>query len=331
MQPDPTRIFAMASIFQESAVLFAASDLGVFGSLARFGEATAEELANQLNLDCRAVGLLLNACVAVGLLEKREEQFRNTVESAAFLAPGGDLATGLLYMRDVYPAWGRLTNFAKTGKPVESPALHLGDDEARTRNFVLSMHGKALATAPPILAKLKLEGRRQLLDIGGGPGTFSVLLARRYPELCATVLDLPPVVRIAEELIIQQDAADRVRTLAGDYHVTPFPGGNDVALLFGMLHQESAEKIQSILAKTYAALAPGGLGYVMDMMTDPTHTAPKFSALFAVNMALTATSGWVFSSAELTSWMEAAGFAEISINPLPPPIPHWLAGARKPG
>jgi len=37
------------------------------------------------------------------------------------------------------------------------------------------------------------------------------------------------------------------------------------------------------------------------MMPDPSHTAPKFSALFAVNMALTSDSGWVFSSAELES------------------------------
>jgi hypothetical protein len=69
---------------------------------------------------------------------------------------------------------------------------------------------------------------------------------------------------------------------------------------------------------------------VMDMMTDPTHTAPKFSALFAVNMALTAASGWVFSSAELTAWMTAAGFTDVLVNPLPPPIPHWIASGRKP-
>jgi len=67
------------------------------------------------------------------------------------------------------------------------------------------------------------------------------------------------------------------------------------------------------------------------MMTDPTHTAPKFSALFAVNMALTTTSGWVFSSAELTEWLQAAGFTDVDVRPLPPPIPHWMARARKPG
>ena len=322
----------MASLFQDSAVLFAASELGIFGALAKLTAATAPEVADQLGMDRRATTLILNACVAVGLLEKEDERFRNTAESALFLVPGSkaDLSTALIYMRDVYPAWGSLATFGKTGEPVESPKLHLGDDEARTRNFVFSMHGKALATAQPVLAQLSLGGCKQLLDIGGGPGTYSVQLSRVYPELHATVLDLPPVVQIAEKLIEQQGASDRVKTLAGNYHTTPFPGGNDAVLLFGMLHQESAENIQALLHKAYAAMVPGGLLYVMDMMTDATHTAPKFSALFAVNMALTAQSGWVFSSAELTSWMEKAGFADMAVNPLPPPIPHWLVSARKP-
>jgi len=333
MTPNPSRITSMASIFQDSAVLFAATDLGIFGALARLGETSAPALAKELTLDPRGATLMLDACVAVGLLEKHGECYRNTAESALFLVPGSpaDLSKALLYMRDVYPAWGRLAGLVKSGQPVESPQLHLGADEARTRTFVMSMHGKAMATAQPVLAQLPLDGCKQLLDVGGGPGTYSVAISRAYPELQATVLDLPDVIAIAQQLIQQQGAAERVHTVAGDYHVTPFPAGNDVVLFFGMLHQESAEGIQRLLRKAYDSMTPGGTVFVMDMMTDPTHTAPKFSALFAVNMALTTTSGWVFSSAELTEWLQAAGFTDVDVRPLPPPIPHWMARARKPG
>jgi hypothetical protein len=65
------------------------------------------------------------------------------------------------------------------------------------------------------------------------------------------------------------------------------------------------------------------------MMTDESHTAPKFSALFAVNMALTTETGWVFSDEELQNCLTNAGFVDMVINPLPPPMPHWLASARK--
>ncbi len=322
----------LASAFQESALLFAASDAGVFGALSKLGEATAPAVAKELGLDERAVTLILNATVAAGLLEKHGDLFKNTPESALFLTPGtpADLSKAIIYMRDVYPAWGKLAEFVKTGKPVESPDLHLGDDAARTRGFVLSMHGRALAMAEPVLAKLPLENCRQLLDIGGGPGTYSVLLSKKYPQLRSTVLDLPAVVQIAQGLIAQQGASAAVSTLAGDYRATPFPGGNDVVLFFGMMHQESPESIQLLLQKGFAALSPGGTVYVMDLMTDASHTTPKFSAMFGLNMALTTHSGWVFSADEISGWLRGAGFVDPLVEPFAPPVPHWLAQARKP-
>jgi SAM-dependent methyltransferase len=332
MNLNPSRIVEMASAFHDSAILFAASDLGIFGALAKSGGATAAALAGSLGFEVRATTLLADACVAVGLLQKDGSVYRNTPESAAFLVPGcpGDLSKAIWYMRDVYPVWGRLADFIKTGCPPESPQLHLGNDEARTTAFVMSMHGKALATGEAVISRLPLAGCRRLLDVGGGPGTYSVMIAKAYPELYATVLDLAPVIRIASGLIEQQGAADRVSTLPGDYFTTPFPADNDAVLFFGMMHQESPEGIQLLLHKAYHAMAPGAAVYIMDMMTDPTHTFPKFSALFAVNMALTTNSGWVFSSAELGGWAQAAGFVDFDVQSLPPPIPHWLAIARKP-
>jgi len=329
---EPSRIMRLASAFQESCLLFAASDLGVFGKLAELGEADGGQLAAALRLNERGTGLLLNACAAIGLLEKNGARFRNSPEAAAFLVPGqrGDLSGALRYNRDVYNAWGKLTQLARTGSPVEDPQLHLGDDPVRTRDFVLSMHGKAMAMAQPVLSLLDLRGRKRLLDVGGGPGTFSVLIAKANPEIQCTVLELPPITAIAKDLIAAQGEAERVTLLPGDYHTTPFPAGNDVVLLFGMMHQEPVETIRDLLARAYAALAPGGMVYVMDMMTDESHTRPPFSAMFAVNMALTKEHGWVFSDVELQAWMSEAGFTPATVRPLPPPMPHWMASAKKP-
>jgi cyclopropane fatty-acyl-phospholipid synthase-like methyltransferase len=178
-----------------------------------------------------------------------------------------------------------------------------------------------------IVPNLDLAGRKRLLDIGGGPGTYSMLIAQANPEISCTVLDLPAVVAIASELIQQQGMSARVQTIPGDYRTATFPEGNDAIILFGMLHQESEESARDILRRAYSALTPGGVLYVMDMMTDQTRTTPEFSALFAVNMALTAEHGWVFSDADLKSWLEDAGFADFSVQPVPPPMPHWIARA----
>jgi SAM-dependent methyltransferase len=328
---DPSRIMEMASAFYESAALFAASDLGVFAKLAELGPADGEAVVSACGLDRRGGRILLDACASLGLLEKSGNRYRNTPEAALFLVPGSpaDLSGAIRYNRDVYAAWGRLKEMALTGRPVEKPEFHLGDDPERTRTFVMAMHGRAMGIGRAVVPLLDLAGRRLVLDVGGGPGTYSVLIAEAYPGLECLVLDLPPVTAIATEIIGRAGLAGRVRTLAGDYHATAFPDGFDAILFFGVLHQESPEAIRELLRRAHEALAPGGLVYVLDMMTDASRTRPKFSALFGVNMALTTENGWVFSDEDLRRWLAEAGFRDVSVRPLGPPMPHWLADARK--
>jgi ubiquinone/menaquinone biosynthesis C-methylase UbiE len=328
---NPARLVEMASAFYESCVLFAASDLGIFAELAELGDAEAETLAEACRLNLRGARLLLDACVALGLLGKDAGRYRNSPEAAAFLVPGSpaDLSGAICYNRDVYAAWGKLAELVRTGRPVEPPELHLGEDPERTRTFVLAMHGRAMGIGRAVIPWLDLAGRKKILDIGGGPGTYSVLIAGAFPQAECTVVDLPEVARIADEIISGAGFADRVRTLAGDYHTLPLPSGQDAVIFFGVLHQEAPEAIRNLLRRAHRALNPGGIVYVLDMMTDSSRARPKFSALFGLNMALTTPNGWVFSEDELREWLEEAGFKGFTCRPVPPPMPHWLAAAKK--
>lgn len=331
--PSPAKIIDLANAFYQSQTLFAASDAGVFGFLAQSPGASLHAVAAGLHLDPRGCRLLLDACVAVGLLVKAaDETYRNSPEAAAFLVPGapGDLSKAIRYNRDVYAAWGKTGEFVRTGNPVERPEIHLGDDAARTRAFVLSMHGRALGIGRAVAPLLHLESCRTLLDVGGGPGTYACLIARCNPQLRCITIDLPAVSAIASELIAQAGLSDRVEARPGNYREAAFPGGMDAVIFFGVLHQESPESIQALFRKAYASLNPGGTVYVMDMMTDATRCAPAFSALFALNMALTTENGWVFSDCDLRQWLEGAGFADFRVSPLNPPMPHWLAQATRP-
>jgi len=328
----PQRIVDMASAFYESCVLFSASDMGIFDCVAEHEPVAVERVAASCGLDFRGTRLLLDACTAVGLLHKDGTEYRVTEETRAFLlgSSPASLTKALRYNRDVYPAWGRLTELVRTGKPVESPELHLGEDAQRTRDFVMSMHSRALGIGRAVVPMLELSGKRRVLDLAGGPGTYSVLMARAHPQLSCTVVDLPDIVAVASELIAEAGMSDRITCVPGSYHELAFDPEYDVVNIFGALHQESVDGVRDILKRAFDALVPGGCIHVLDMMTDATHTSPKFSALFAVNMALTTTHGWVFSDEELRSWLEEVGFKDCSCRPLPPPMPHWLMAARKP-
>ena len=328
-------IVDLASAYYGSAVLFAAIDRGVFAAVEKSG--VFADVVKATGGSARGMRLLLDACVAEGLLEKDGETYCNTSAGKAALVPGGpaDLTKAIRYNRDVYPAWGRLAEFAATGKPVERPEEHLGENEARTKAFAAAMFGRAMGIGKSIVPMLGLGNGEQgtgirVLDLAGGPGAYAILMCQANPGMRCVTVDLPAISAEAKGYVAQFGLADRIECRAGSYHTDEYePEAYDAVTIFGALHQESPAQIVDILKRANRALKPGGRLLVLDMMTDRTHTAPKFSALFAVNMALTTANGWVFSDEELRGWMREAGFEPGETHPVPPPMPHWLVTAVK--
>lgn len=322
----------LALAYRSSSILFAALDLDVFTHLQ--GGPKGED---QLAADCGARGtqalhLVLEACVAEGLLTSSEGRYANTELASAFLARGGPAysASGFKYAQNLYPAWGKLTDLVREGGPPMAPAVILGDDKAKTRAFVLAMHERARGIGSVLSHLVDLQGRRRLLDVGGGPGTYSVALVQRTPGLRSTVLDLPGVLEVTRELIDQSGVADRIDLMPGDYLRSSFGSGYDAALLSGMMHRETPESVRLLLRKTWDALAPGGLVMVSDVFfDDDAHTSPAFAVYFALNMMLTSHEGSAHARTEMARWLSEAGFTRVEVRPLPPPNPHTLIVGRR--
>ena len=244
-------IVDLASAYYGSAVLFAALDCGVFEKAER----------GELDASARGMRLLCDACVAEGLLEKRDGRYFNTPAASAALVPGGpaDLTKAIRYNRDVYPAWGRLAEFARTGRPVERPEMHLGGDAERTKAFAASMFGRAMGIGRGIVPMLgALEGR--VLDLAGGPGAYAILMCRANPGASVVTVDLPAISAEASRYVAEAGLSDRIECRAGDYHSDEYEKGTyDAATVFGALHQESPEAIVAILRRAVrGGLVPSG-------------------------------------------------------------------------
>ena len=328
-----SEILDLARAFHGSAVLFAALDLGVFMALADLGgSAELGPLADELGVAPRGLRLLLDACVAVGLLGKQEQTYFNTEAGKLALVPGGsaDLSKAIRYNQDVYPAWGRLAEFVRTGRPVGSPQLHLGDDPERARRFALSLRDRARAIGRSVVPMLDLSDCTRLLDLAGGAGAYAELIAQANPGVSCVTVDVPAVSAVTRACVAAAGLADRIECRAGDYHTDEYEFcAYDAVTIFDALHRESPDQIRDILARVHRALKPEGRLFILDMMTDRTRTEPAFSALFAANMALTTEDGWVFSDEELKTWLVEAGFQPGDTHPVPQPLPHWILSAVK--
>jgi ubiquinone/menaquinone biosynthesis C-methylase UbiE len=343
-RPDPSAIMALATGYWNSATLLAANELGLFGALAD-GPQTAAAVAARLHTGARATAMLLDACTALGLLAKQlteplnnpqqsdEPTYANTAASAAFLVPGspGYLGGAIRWGADQYGAWGRLAQSVRENAPAVPPADHLGADPEQTRTFVLGMHNRAMGVARGVIHFLEFAGTQRLLDVGGGSGAYAALLAAKYPQLQATVLDLPAIVTVARELIAQSEARERVLTVAGDAASGDYGDRCYDAVLFsGVLHQMGPHTIRRMLSGAWRALTPGGRIVICDMMLDSTGTQPVFAALFSLQMLLTSAEGAAFAAEQCAAWLAEAGFQAIEIKPLPPPLPYVAVQATKP-
>ncbi len=330
--PNPALLMQIGLAYRSSAVLFAALDLDVFTPLST-GPKTADEVASACGGQTEAVRLLLEACVAEGLLTAADGRFANTQQADAFLVRGRPAfsASGFKYAENLYPAWGRLSELVRSGRPPMPPEIMLGDDKAQTRAFVLAMHERAHGIGSILSHLVDLRGRKRLLDVGGGPGTYSVGLVQQTPGLRATVLDVPGVLEVSRELVDASGSADRVELMPGDYLQSPFGTGYDVVLMSGMMHRETPDSCRLLLRKAFDALDAGGLVIVSDVFFDDDRKrTPPFAVYFALNMMLTSYEGSAHAKTEMMTWMRETGFTGIDTRELPKPNPHTLVVATKP-
>ena len=328
--PNPSAIVRLSTAYWESQTLLTANRLRLFDFLAD-GDRSADEVAAGLQLDPRSTALFLRACVGLGVLAQTAGRFQNTPVASVFLVSRSPAFMGKVihYSDQLYTSWGRLEDALRSGQPALPAQSYLGDDAERTRGFVMAMHDRALGIARALVPLLDLSGRRRMLDVGGGPGTYSVLLTERFPGLQAEVLELPGVAAVARELVAAAGASDRVSLRDGDYHNADFGSGKDVVLMSGMFHRESEQACRGLIERAAACLDTGGLLVVSDVFTDLGGTHPPFAAMFGLNMMLTAADGGVHADADVQRWMAEAGFGELRTAALPPPMPHRVVMGRK--
>jgi len=143
----------------------------------------------------------------------------------------------------------------------------LGGDPELTRQFVVGMHQRALGTAGALMDAIDLTGHRVLADIGGGPGTYSMLMLQRYPDLRARIMDLAPILEVTRTFVASSGVADRIEMVPCDAAADDLGNIFDAALVSGLLHRMTAETSRSILRKVYAGMAPGGQIAVNDLFT----------------------------------------------------------------
>jgi cyclopropane fatty-acyl-phospholipid synthase-like methyltransferase len=198
----------------------------------------------------------------------------------------------------------------------------------QARKYHEATYSIGMGAGRRFVREVDLGGRRQMLDLGGGSGCYCIAAAQRHPGLRAIVLDLPPVVEVTREFIASHGLADRVTAQAGDFTRDPLPAGADVVVMASNLPQYGREIIGAVIARAFAALAPGGEMHLIGEMLDADRTGPRDPALWGLAEALWGSTGIAHSVAECRQYFERAGFRAVAAHDFVPGVLTRVTGTR---
>ena len=324
--PDAAPVLDLMDAFRRSKAMFTAVSFGIF-DLLHGGEADSATLAARTGTQPEALGRLLDACAALGLLRKRDGLYSNDPAADAYLRrESPHTLTGYILYADeaLWQLWARLGDAVREGThrwdalgSADGLFDHFFATEDRMRLFLGGMHGLGSLSSPAVVAAFDLGRFRRLVDLGGASGHLAIAACEKYPDLQAAIVDLAKVVSLAPALHY------RVKYAAGDFFRDPLPEA-DLFALGRILHDWPATRIELLLRKIVDRLPPGGGLLVAEKLLNADRVGPVPANLQCLNM-LVSTEGRERTAEEYSALLREAGFATVEAKRTGAPLDAILA------
>ena len=299
MKTDIDKLDELAWGYRATRVLHTANSVGIFEVL-HGQHLPLKEICKAANTEPVVTEKLLIACVAMELVEKKDDCYKNSSFSEKYLVQGSVLYQGdiIAHSAGFWDYWGNLES------QVRLPGKKPFAKEDNHSNFILGMKNITVAGRGELfLNSIDLTGRKRLFDVGGGPGTYSIIACKKHPQLNAVVFDLPETIEITRKMIAEENLQDRITTIEGNWDCDEFGCDNDVVLFSNVLHGHQSNA-QVKLQKAQRSLSAGGMLVIQEFLLNENKTGPLFPALFNIMVG-------AFAIDEIKQFIENAGFVNI--------------------
>ena len=312
---DPTPLYRSRDELYADDLLIAALNGFDFFTWLEAHPSSIAEIARHFGFHERPVDVMTTLFVARALAVRDDGVLRLTPLAREHLVSSSPWFLGPYFPRvSDRPIARDLLEILRSGQPANFASRKDTDDwhkamekEAFAEEFLAAMDVRGRFTAHALAGGLALYGRRRLLDVAGGTGIFACTLAARFPDLRATVLEKPPVDRIATRTIARRGFASQVDVIASDMLNDPLPRGYDAHLFSNVLHDWDVPVVRRLLQASAAALPPGGEIIIHDAFLEAGKNGPAQIAAYSV-LLLHVTQGRCYAVDEMADWLRADGF-----------------------
>jgi len=280
----PDRLLQAGFGFRSAKALLAAVEIGLFTELGR-GPRSSFQLCRALALDARAAPDLLDALVAMGVLDREGDDERavylNTREAGHFLDRRSPAYIGAVLESAnarSYGNWAELSAALRGAQAIPGVAAHAAPDAESSAIPVTALDA--------FVARFDFSAHRSLACIGADADELARRLAAHHPQLTCQCVDLHE----------------------------PWPPG-DVIVLIGLLHACNADTRLEWIRRSHAALA-GGCLVAIGPLIDGARRRNLFALLASLDARLGTGSACGFSAADFDAWCRDAGFARSEVMAL---------------
>lgn len=325
MTSDPAlKLLDLIQSHRVTAVIYVAAKLGIAEHL-REGPRSLDELAKATGADKQALRRLATALLTVGICSRTGENRYSLTEMGAGLDgsakrcfKGWAIFEGEMLSK----SWNGMLESIMTGK---TAAQLLGlsnsfDLMARSPEnvgiFNAAMADLTRLVTSDVLRAYDFSRFSHLMDVGGGSGELVGAIAREYPQIRATVFDLPRCEETANNHLRRVGVSDRVDFLAGDFFET-VPAIADAIVLKSVIHDWDDARSSSILRNCHQALPVEGTLILVERIMPETPTVAgedKAHAMSDLNM-LRGPGGLERTEKEYHRLLNENGFRPMSIYP----------------
>ena len=239
----------------------AALELELLPALEEGSHTTTSELAAHLGLDAAALGRLLTALAAMGVLRHEQDRYRVTPFGATLLPGPGSVQVLARYLLDdsVLLPMAQLSASVRTGQPALPQDPQAGwysqyPERARLMDGAMAVYSGLGLSA--LLEAYDFSPYASLIDVGGGVGHVLAGILARYPGASGTVFDVAATMECAAGYLSERGLHGRYAVAAGDM-LDSVPGGAGLYILSKVLNNWDDGHCVRILRNVRRAMAEG--------------------------------------------------------------------------
>jgi len=328
-----------AAAFQ---LLHAGVELELFELLYKRSFKSQKAVAKALKLPENSARVLLFGLQALNLVIVKNEHYRLAKPLRKFMindewAVFRALVRFQAYI--VYPGQVDYVDSLRQGKnvgtgrfPGNGDTLYkrLDNDKNLQNVFYEYMEAYSEYANPHLIKALDLSKAASVLDVGGGGAGNAIAVAKAFPDINITLLDLAIIKPIAEQKIKRHKLAKRIIFKAADMHKNAFPKNQDAVLFIHQLMIWSPEQNQALLKKAYGSLKPGGQVVIFGSVSEDNDRGPLMAALDTVYFSsVAAGQGIIYPWKEYEDLLHKAGFKNVKRIRSKTWTPHGVIVAHK--